>query len=1029
MYSNSIPYLLQKKQIIVDHNLYVDQASSFRSESSRPLWTTKTPSSQVDGAAVFNKDRGVRTLSRTEWEERRKKGLCFRCGQQYGLVHKCPEGKLCVLLLGDDEYELSDGDNLRMKHLDLSEEPPGEGKALGTCLAVASNGVISPCGGAKTLKFEGTINNIMVSLMVDSGATHNFISRRLVRALGLLVSLFEGLNITLGDEYSVFVNEQCLQLPIIIGSSLFLIDVLVFDMGNLDLIFGMAWLSLLGEVTYDRQHSWMQFTHAGNIVRLQGILLAQPSTAALQKWLGGLDYGDFSSAMFSLLTSALSMSQHQGLSLELHQRADVFEEPTGLPPARSHDHSIQLTSEIPICVSPYRYPHIQKTEIERQVKDLLNLGMIRASKSAYSSPVILVRKKDNSWPMCVDYCALNKATVPDKYPIPVVEELIDELYGPTWEDHLTDLQLVFDILSKHQFKVNSTKCSSGQTSVDYLGHVINGFEVSTDQKKVEAALVTGPVLVLPNFSQQFVIECDASGRGIGAVLMQQNKPIAYFSKSLSDRNLAKSAYEREIMALALAVQLGVHIYWNRAANALSLRAELGEFSQLVTSPIWLQRAQLLEEAKQDSDAKQDLDIQQLIMKVWLYPSKFPGYSLQQGILHYQNRVVISRNSKFIPLLLHEFHTTPSGGHSRFYRTYRCLAANLYWPGMTAAAKKFVRECDVCQRCKASSTVPGGLLQPLDIPKAIWEDLSMDFIVGLLTSKGFNVVLVVVNRLSKYAHFLLLKHPCTAKIVAGLFVKEIIRLHGIPKSIVSDRDPLFLSKFWQEIFRSMGTQLCISSAYHPESDGQTEVINCCLEAYLRCFAVNQPRNWANWIPWAEYWHNSNFQVTTGTTPFEAVYGRNAPSVLQYFPGELRVENVAQELRDRDEALRQLKVHLSNAQGSMKMQADKKRRDITFEVGEWVYAKLKPYRQVSVRSPIHQKLAAKFFGPFQILEKTGSVAYKLQLPPTSKIHPVFHVDLLKKAIKEPVDAVLLLDLETSAGEVLVPGSILATRRVKR
>ncbi|KAD5508053.1 hypothetical protein E3N88_15756 [Mikania micrantha] len=489
------------------------------------------------------------------------------------------------------------------------------------------------------------------------------------------------------------------------------------------------------------------------------------------------------------------------------------------------------------------------------------------SRSAYSSPVILVRKKDNTWRMCVDYRALNKVTIPDKYPIPIVEELLDELHGAcffskldlksgynqirmelgsiekttfrthdgghyeylvmpfgltnapatfqavmndifrpllrrkvviffddilvysqSWDDHVADLQQVLSTLVQHHFVVNKQK-----------SHLVK----------------LHPVLGLPDFSSPFMVECDASGRGIGAVLMQHHKPIAYFSKALSDRNLAKSAYEREMMALVLAIQhwrpylLGRRfiVYtdqhslkyllqqrvstpdqqnWvakllgynfdiqykpgreNRAADALSRRADSGDFQKLLSSPIWLQGSQLIEEAKANTE------IQQLLQKVQLNPSKYPGYPVKQGILHYQNRLVISRQSRFIPALLHEFHMTAIGGHSGLYRTYRRLAANLYWPGMTNTVKQFVQECDICQRCKASSVAPGGLLQPLDIPEAVWENLSMDFIVGLPTSKGFNVILVVVDRLSKYAHFILLKHPYSAKTVAEAFIKDIIR---------------------------------------------------------------------------------------------------------------------------------------------------------------------------------------------------------------------------------------------------------------
>ncbi|KAD5507781.1 hypothetical protein E3N88_15484 [Mikania micrantha] len=378
---------------------------------------------------------------------------------------------------------------------------------------------------------------------------------------------------------------------------------------------------------------------------------------------------------------------------------------------------------------------------------------------------------------------------------------------------------------------------------------------------------------------------------------------------------------------------------NRAADALLRQAEYGDFSHICSGPIWVQGAQLIEEARLDPE------IQKIMKGCSQDPSKHPGYVIKKGVLFYKDRLVIPSTSKHIPALLWEFHTTATRGHSRYYRTYRRLAANLYWSGMTSTVKRFVQECDVCQKCKASTLMPGRLLQPLAIPEAIWEDLSMDFISGLPFSKGFNVILVVVDRLSKYSHFIGLKHPYTAKGVADLFVKGVIRHHGIPKTIVSDCDPLFISNFWQEIFRLQGTKLQMSSAYHPKTDGQTEVVNRCLEAYLRCFASDQPKMWAQWLPWAEFWYNSTFHVSTGVTPFEMVYGKRPPTIFQYSQGEIRVEAVAQELKDRDMILQGLKRHLANAQSVMKSNADKHRRELKFMIGEWVYVKLQPYCQLS------------------------------------------------------------------------------------
>nr|GEX58741.1 retrotransposon-related protein [Tanacetum cinerariifolium] len=241
-------------------------------------------------------------------------------------------------------------------------------------------------------------------------------------------------------------------------------------------------------------------------------------------------------------------------------------------------------------------------------------------------------------------------------------------------------------------------------------------------EELKKKMISAPVLALPNFSQPFEIECDASGRGIGDVFMQSKKPIAYFIKALWDTNLNKSAYEKEIMALVLAIQ-----HWR-------------------------------------------------------------PYLLGQNFTRY----------------------------------------------------------------KASTVTPEGLLQPLLIPNSVWKDISLKFITGLPKSKSYDVELVVVDRLSKYCHFVPLKHPLTARTLAEIFLRDNIRLHGIPKSVLSDRDSLFLSRFWQEIFSLQGSNLKFSFAYHQETNGQTEVVNRSLETYLRFFNAEQPKTWSYWLPWAEFW---------------------------------------------------------------------------------------------------------------------------------------------------------------------------------
>ena len=213
---------------------------------------------------------------------------------------------------------------------------------------------------------------------------------------------------------------------------------------------------------------------------------------------------------------------------------------------------------------------------------------------------------------------------------------------------------------------------------------------------------------------------------------------------------------------------------------------------------------------------------------------------EDGILKRKGKVVVGADTDLRKQLIGHFHGDAIGGHSGVQVTTKKLGAVFYWKGLRKMVKQWVRECDVCQRQKPDLSAYPGLIQPLPIPEKIWTKVSMDFIEKLALSHGKSVIMVVVDRLSKYAHFMALSHPFNASQVAQVFLDNVYRLHGLPEVIVSDRDKLFLSHFGKSMFAELKVKLKMSTAYHPQTDGQTEVVNRCLGCYLRCMYGERPK---------------------------------------------------------------------------------------------------------------------------------------------------------------------------------------------
>jgi hypothetical protein len=315
---------------------------------------------------------------------------------------------------------------------------------------------------------------------------------------------------------------------------------------------------------------------------------------------------------------------------------------------------------------------------------------------------------------------------------------------------------------------------------------------------------------------------------------------------------------------------------NVVVDALSRRPSI--FSMTGVSVDW--KDHLVMEYAKDQFACQLLDGQ----------VQDDNFRVINDLIYYKDRIFLVPGSAFKAKVLQAYHDSPMVGHQGINKTYRQVRERFSWKGLKEDVIKHVKECTTCQENKDEHTHPAGLLQPLPIPEHKWESISMDFITGLPKTQGKDCIFVVVDRLTKFAHFFAIATDFSATQVAELFFREIFRLHGLPKTIVSDRDSRFMSTFWQELFRLVGTALTPSTSYHPQMDGQTEIVNKWVEGYLRNYVAGQQKAWARWLHLGEYCYNTTQHTSIGMSPFRALYSYDPLSFVEISFGDSRAPMV-------------------------------------------------------------------------------------------------------------------------------------------
>ena len=401
------------------------------------------------------------------------------------------------------------------------------------------------------------------------------------------------------------------------------------------------------------------------------------------------------------------------------------------------------------------------------------------------------------------------------------------------------------------------------------------------------------------------------------------------------------------------------------------------------------------------------------------------------MLRYQDRLCVPEVDGLKETIMSEAHNSHYSIHPGSTKMYRDLREVYWWHGMKKDIAKFVSECPNCQQVKVEHQRPGGLAQDIEIPTWKWEDVNMDFVVGLpRTRRQFDSIWVVVDRMTKSAHFLPVKTTFNAEEYARLYIQELVRLHGVPRSIISDRGTQFTSHFWKSFQRGLGTTVKLSTAFHPQTDGQAERTIQTLEDMLRACVLEFKGNWDDHLPLIEFAYNNSFHASIGMAPFEALYGRRCRSPVGWFElGEMALIGPDLVL-EAMEKVKLIRERLKTAQSRQKSYSDVRKRDLEFHVGDWVYVKVSPMKGV-MRFGKKGKLSPRYVGPYEVVERIGNVAYRVDLPSDlSSIHPIFHVSMLRKFIGDPNAIVTLegVEVEENLSYEEVPVEIL-DRQVKR
>ena len=662
------------------------------------------------------------------------------------------------------------------------------------------------------------------------------------------------------------------------------------------------------------------------------------------------------------------------------------------------------------------------------------------------------------------------------------------VYSKTPEEHLEHLRAVLERLREYRLFAKLKKCDFNKSELRYLGYIIGRDGLKSDPEKIKAvqqfrtpkcvtdiksflglanqfrkfvidfaliaepltrmtrksipfhwgeeqeqafvalkhAITNAPVLALPDFEKTFTVKADASGLGIGAVLLQDDRPLAYFSRKLSQAEMNYSVGEQELLALHDAL-----LHWRCYLEGpdVILVTDHCPLRYLKTQPMlsrrqarWVEffsrfhytimykpgRTNVADPLSRyplgDAPCAYAIDVHTSprmhtqLMDAYvtddrLRSPRFLKRVHKDGEYWFKagtNRLFIPQDAQLKSDILVAHRDQLLSGHMGIDKTIAAISSKFWWPGLSKDVYDHVTTCTECQAVNARSRKKEGQLCPLPIPEHPWQQISMDFITAMPpTPDGHDAIFVIIDRLTKMVLVYSVSMSIDAPTVAELLFKEVVCRFGQPEHIICDRDPRFTSRFFKAYMDIAQTKVAPSTAYHPQTDGQTERVNRVIEDVLRCYVSDQGENWHLYLRAAEFAINNSVQASTGFTPFYLNYGRNP---RMPFDHELSVYDTVPEAARRGqllyENLAKARTAIEKAQKRQAEYYNRNRSDPVYAPNQLVWLSTENIRRTTA------KVATKrWCGPFAIERMVGRLAAKLRIPENYRIHDVFHVSLLK------------------------------------